>query len=63
MSSKTASKGFMRPKQAWEYLDIPPSTFWLYVKQGKIRTKKLSARVTLISIEELEKFAGLDSEA
>ena len=45
-----------RPKEAARKLGIGESTFWLYVKEGKIHTKKLSARVTIIGEDELLRF-------
>lgn len=47
-----------RPKKAAEYLGIGLSTFWLFVKQGKIETKKLSERITVVSEDELKRFIG-----
>ena len=45
-----------RPKEAAEFLSVGLSTLWLYIKQGKISTKKLSDRVTIITRAELENF-------
>lgn len=36
------------------YLSIGLSTVWLYAKEGKLTPKKLSARVTVFSIEEID---------
>ncbi len=47
-------KKYYRPKEGAKYLGVGLSTIWLYIKQGKLKTKKLSPRVTVISIEELE---------
>ena len=47
---------YKRPQEAARYLSIGLSTFWLYVKQNKITVTKLSARVTVVSQEELDKF-------
>jgi predicted site-specific integrase-resolvase len=57
---KTFGKGekdmVVRPRNAAKYLDIGLSTFWLYVSQGKIKTIKLSDRVTVVHEDELERF-------
>ena len=47
-----------RPKEAARFLAIGLSTFWLFVKQGKIKTTKLSERITVVSENELERFIG-----
>jgi predicted site-specific integrase-resolvase len=43
-----------RPKEASEYLGVCLSTVWLYIKQGKLQTKKISNRVTIIKKIELD---------
>jgi len=43
-----------RPKEASEYLGVGLSTVWLYIKQGKLQTKKISNRVTIIEKIELD---------
>lgn len=43
-----------RPKEASQYLGVASSTLWLYIKQGKLKTKKISARVTVIEKSELD---------
>lgn len=47
---------YKRPQDAAKYLSIGLSTFWLYVKQNKIAVTKLSARVTVVSQDELNRF-------
>jgi len=47
---------YMRAKEAHKYLGVGLSTLWLYVKQGKIKTYKLSDRVTLFKKDELDAF-------
>lgn len=47
-----------RPKEAAKFLAIGLSTFWLFVKQGKIKTTKLSERITVVSEDELKRFIG-----
>lgn len=56
-----AKRLFYRPKEVAEMLGIGKSTLWLYVSQGKMKTKKLSERVTVIEAEEVERFfKGID---
>lgn len=45
-----------RPKDAASFLGVGLSTFFLYVSQGKIKTIKLSDRVTIVRQEELDRF-------
>ncbi|WP_373033425.1 helix-turn-helix domain-containing protein [Sulfurovum sp.] len=54
----TMEKQNFRPKEAAEFLGVGLSTIWMYVKQGKIKTTKLSERVTIIQRKELEIFMG-----
>lgn len=49
-------KKCFRPKEVAKYLGVSLATFWNYVQDGKIQTKKLSTRVTIVTIEELESF-------
>ena len=44
-----------RAKELAEYLGIAVSTVWLYAKQGKITPLKISSRVTVFDINEVEK--------
>ncbi|MEF3191750.1 MAG: helix-turn-helix domain-containing protein [Campylobacterales bacterium] len=53
---------FLRPKEASRFLGIGVSTLWMLVQQGKIKTQKLSPRVTLIDRLELEKMLTGDTE-
>lgn len=46
----------MRAKEAHKYLGVGLSTLWYYVKQGKIKTYKLSDRVTIFKKDELDAF-------
>lgn len=50
---KTAK--YMRAKQLALHLGIGLSTIWLYNRQGKITSKKISDRVTLFEVAEVEK--------
>jgi len=49
---------YLRPKQAAEYLGISQSTFFRLVSSGKIQTKKISPRITICSVIELENFVN-----
>ena len=46
---------FMRANQIAKYLGVGLSTIWLWNKQGKITSKKISDRVTLFDVVEVEK--------
>lgn len=50
---------YLRPKELAEYLSIGLSTVWLYAKQGKIKKRKISSRVTIFNVEEAEKALNL----
>ncbi len=54
MKNNTVPK-FMRAKQLAQHLGIGLSTVWLYAKQGEITSKKISDRVTLFEVAEVEK--------
>ncbi|MDD3775679.1 MAG: hypothetical protein PHV08_06970 [Sulfurovaceae bacterium] len=60
MSKQTIiqQRGFLRPKEAAIFLGVGLSTFWRYVKQEKIKTSKLTSGVTIIAIDELNRFAN-----
>lgn len=45
-----------RPKQGAELLGVSLSTLWNYIKAGRIHTKKLSTRVTIIEAKEIDRF-------
>jgi len=45
-----------RPKEVSKILSCGISTVWLYIKQGKLKSQKLSNRVTIIKHEDLESF-------
>jgi predicted DNA-binding transcriptional regulator AlpA len=49
------SKKYLRAKEVAQYLGIGLSTVWLYSKQGKLTPKKLSQRVTVFSINDVDK--------
>jgi predicted site-specific integrase-resolvase len=46
---------FMRARQLAEHLGVGISTIWLWNKQGKITSKKLSERVTVFEVAAVEK--------
>lgn len=46
----------LRAKQAAQYLGIGVSTLWAFTKQGKIKSIKLSDRVTVWAKTELDAF-------
>lgn len=47
---------FLRDKQASAWLGIGCSTLWLYVRQGKLKSIKLSPKVTVFAVSDLEAF-------
>jgi predicted DNA-binding transcriptional regulator AlpA len=52
---KTMNKRYYRAKEAANFLGIGVSTVWLYAKQQKLLPKKLSPKVTVFDIEDLNK--------
>lgn len=46
---------YMRAKELSIYFSLPLPTIWLYVKQGKIESKKVSSAITLFEVEAVEK--------
>ncbi|MDB2405699.1 DNA-binding protein [Arcobacteraceae bacterium] len=53
--SSLQEKRYWRAKELAEHLGIGLSTVWLYSKQGRLTPKKLSSRVTVFDIREVEK--------
>lgn len=51
-----------RAKDAAKYLGCGLSTVWLYAKQGKIKSIKLSDRVTIFKKEDLDNFINTSNE-
>jgi len=47
-----------RAKEVAEYLSIGLSTVWLYAKQEKLTPIKISPRVTVFDIAEIEALAN-----
>ncbi len=52
------SKKYLRAKEVAQYLGVGLSTVWFYAKQGKLKAKKISQRVTVFDIDEVEKLLG-----
>jgi len=51
----TTKQKYLRAKEVAQYLSIGLSTVWLYAKNGTITPKKVSPRVTLFDIDEINK--------
>jgi predicted DNA-binding transcriptional regulator AlpA len=49
-----AGKKYLRAKETAMYMSIGLSTVWHYAKIGKLTPKKLSTRVTVFSIDEID---------
>jgi predicted DNA-binding transcriptional regulator AlpA len=49
------TKKYYRAKEVAQYLSIGLSTCWLYAKEGKLTPIKLSPRVTVFDIDEINK--------
>ena len=58
-----ARKKYLRAKEVSEYLGIALSTVWAYAKEGRLTPKKLSPRVTVFSIEEIDNLLNMDEVA
>ena len=50
----TIKPKFLRAKGIAKHFGIGESTFWYYVKKGKIKSKKISERVTLFDVNDVE---------
>lgn len=46
---------YLRALDVSKYLSIGKSTVWLYAKQGKLTPIKISSRVTVFDINEVNK--------
>ena len=46
-------KKWLRAKEVSQYLSIGLSTVWLYSAQGRLTAKKLSPKVTVFDIDEV----------
>ncbi len=53
----------MRAKEVANYMGIGLSTVWHYAKIGTLTPKKLSPRVTVFSIEEIDNLINMDEVA
>lgn len=53
--NKNQTQKYMRVGELSKYLGIGKSTIWLYVRQGKITSKKISSYITLFDVQEVEK--------
>ncbi|MFT5659718.1 MAG: putative DNA-binding transcriptional regulator AlpA [Sulfurimonas sp.] len=53
--SEMRQKKYYRARELSQLLGVGLSTIWLYAKEGKLTPKKLSARVTVFDIEEINK--------
>lgn len=56
-------KKYLRAKEVAEYLSIGLSTVWLYAKQEKLHPQKISERVTVFSIDEVNELINSDEVA
>lgn len=59
MEPVTPQPKFLRATQVAQIGNIGLSTVWLYVKQGKLKGKKVSPRVTLFNAVDVYEFFGL----
>ena len=57
------TKKMYRAKEVSNLLGIGLSTVWLYAKQGKLTPIKLSEKVTVFSIDEINRKFNLDGVA
>jgi len=53
MNKTQTQQKYMRAKEVAIYTGIGLSTVWHYAKTGKLTPKKLSKRVTVFSIDEV----------
>ena len=59
MKDKNATPKYLRPKELAEYLGIGLSTVWLYTKKRKIKRIKISQKVNIFQVNEVEKALNL----
>lgn len=63
IAKQPQSAGAMRAKSAAAFLDIGESTFWRWVKEGRLpKGTRLSARATVWKREDLERFLNQAAE-
>ncbi len=53
----------MRAKEIAQYYGVGLSTVWLYAKQGKLTPKRVSPRVTVFDVAEVEALFKCDEVA
>ncbi len=58
-----AGKKYLRAKEVANTYGIGLSTVWLYAKEGRITPKKISERVTVFSVQELDELFNADEVA
>ena len=61
MENNNSTPKYLRPKELADYLSIGLSTVWLYAKQGKIKPIKISGKVTVFSIDEINRKFELEN--
>ena len=54
---------YMRAKEIAKYYGVGLSTVWLYAKQGKLTPKRVSPRVTVFDVAEVEALFKCDEVA
>ncbi len=54
------TKKHLRANEVAIYMGIGVSTVWLYVRQGKLTAKKISSRVTVFDIDEINQFINTE---
>jgi hypothetical protein len=52
----------LRARDVSQFLSIGLSTVWLYASQGRLTAKKLSPRVTVFDMEEVERLGSSDTD-
>lgn len=60
--SQNVRNEYVRAKGAAQYCSIGVSTIWLYAKQKKITPIKLSPKVTVFNIRELDVLLGVKND-
>ena len=58
--TRTKRREALRANEVADELSIGLSTVWLYAKEGKITPNKISARVTVFSIDEINRVFNTD---
>jgi predicted site-specific integrase-resolvase len=55
MNNENKIPKYMRAKDLSKHFGIATSTIWLYLRQGKIKSNKVSSYITLFEVTEVEK--------